>query len=71
VPSLGAVPRVEGPLPDHEHGLLEPRPPLLGVLVRAPAVPSRRSRLRTARDRNGPRCPATKSSTCCSTSILL
>jgi hypothetical protein len=37
---LGAVLRLERPLADREHGLLEPGPAPLGVLMRAAVIPS-------------------------------
>jgi len=40
VPGLGSVQRIEGPLADSEHGLLEPGPSPLGVLVRAAVIAS-------------------------------
>ena len=49
---LRAVPRVERPLPDGEHGLLEPRPAPVGTLMRAAVVTSgaqRRAPLRCQR----------------------
>jgi hypothetical protein len=40
MPGFGPVLRVEGPLADGEHGLLEPGPSPLGVLVRATVITS-------------------------------
>jgi hypothetical protein len=40
MPGLRAVLGLERPLTDREHGLLEPGPPLIPVLVPAPVVTS-------------------------------
>ena len=54
MPCLGPVQRIEGPLADREHGLLEPRPALLGALMSAAVItsgPQRRPAVRRQRRR--------------------
>jgi hypothetical protein len=46
---LGAVQRVEGPVADGEHGLLEPGTAPLCVLVRAAVIPAGAQRRPVAR----------------------